>query len=236
LLKPILPPPSKEEPSKTEPSSVGRLEHLPSARTSLPANRNRLSKLEAVPPETLTKILDFDLETVAAGFADPEWVPQKITCVAWSWVGSEEVVSRIATSEGLFRRPERRRKMLIPLLEAIAEAEMLTGHNIIRFDLPVLNAECMRLGLPILEATLVQDTIRLRRTKGFKKGQDNLVALTGVPIPKLSLSWQEWQLAYEEKGWATVVERCVTDVKGHKLMRQELLDRGWLKEPVKWRP
>jgi len=192
--------------------------------------------LERVPPETLTKILDFDLETVAAGFADPEWVPQKITCVAWSWIGSEEVESRISTSEGLFRRPERRRKMLVHLLEAIAEAEMITGHNIIRFDLPVLMAECMRLGLPILQPVFVQDTIRLRRTKGFKKGQDNLVALTGVPIPKLSLSWQEWQLAYEEKGWATVVERCVTDVKGHKLMRQELLDRGWLKEPVKWRP
>jgi len=182
------------------------------------------------------RILDFDLETVAAGFADPEWVPQKITCVAWSWIGEEEVFSRIATSEGLFRRPERRRKMLVPLLEAIGEADMLTGHNLLRFDLPVLNSECLRLGLRPLDSVLVQDTMRLVKTKGFKKGQDNIVTLTKVPIPKLSLSWQEWQEAYEEKGWATVVERCVTDVKGHKLMRQEMLDRGWLKEPTRWRP
>lgn len=182
------------------------------------------------------RILDFDIETVAAGFDDPQFVPQKITCVAWSWIGSDEIESRIATSEGLFSRPVRRRKMLEPLVEAIAEADMLTGHNLIRFDLPVLNAECLRLGLPALGMQLVQDTMRLVKTKGFKKGQDNLVALLDVPEPKLALSWQEWQRAYEEKGWATVVERCVGDVRGHKLMRQELLDRGWLKEPARWRP
>ena len=182
------------------------------------------------------RVLDFDLETVAAGFADPEWVPQKVTCVAWSWIGEEAVESRIATSEGLFRRPERRRKMLIPLLEAISEADMLTGHNIIRFDLPVLNAECMRLNLPTLGTKLVQDTIRLDKTKGFKKGQDNLVTLLGTTTPKLALSWQEWQHAYEEKGWATVVERCKSDVEGHKEMREALLECGWLKDPVRWRP
>jgi len=182
------------------------------------------------------RILDFDTETIAAGFDDPNWVPQKITCVAWSWIGSDEIESRIATSEGLFRRPERRRKMLVPLLEAIGEADMLTGHNLLRFDLPVLMAECLRLGLPALKPVLVQDTIRIVKTKGFKKGQDNLVALTGVPTPKLVLSWQQWQHAYEEKAWATVVERCKSDVEGHKLMRQEMLDRGWLKDPVLWRP
>lgn len=182
------------------------------------------------------RILDFDLETVAAGFDDPQWVPQKITCAAWSWIGSDEVESRIATSEGLFSRPERRRKMLEPLLEAIGEADMLTGHNILRFDLPILNAEVLRLGCNPLRPTLVQDTIRIVKTRGFKKGQDNLSALTEVPVQKLALSWQEWQLAYEEKGWATVVERCESDVRGHKLMRQEMLERGWVREPVRWRP
>lgn len=182
------------------------------------------------------RILDFDIETIAAGFDDPQWVPQKITCVAWSWIGSDEIEAKIATSEGLFSRPERRRKMLEPLLAAIDEADMVTGHNILRFDLPVVNAECLRLGLPTLGALLAQDTMRLVRSKGFKKGQDNLVSLTGGPEPKLALSWQDWQHAYEEKGWATVVERCVSDVRGHKVLRQELLDRGWLKEPVTWRP
>ncbi len=182
------------------------------------------------------RILDFDTESVAAGFADPQWVPQKITCCAWSWIGSDEIEATISTSEGLFRRPERRRKMLLPLLLAINEADMVTGHNLIRHDLPILMAECRRLGLPDLPDLLVQDTMRLGKTKGFKKGQDNLIALTDGPVQKLSLSWQEWQDAYEEKGWATVVERCKTDVEGHKLLRQEMLERGWLKDAVRWRP
>lgn len=196
----------------------------------------RLSK--ASPPRSWEpeRILDFDIETVAAGFADPDWVPQKITCVAWSWVGEEDVHCTIATSEGLFSRPERRRKMLVPLLEAISEAEMLTGHNLLRFDLPVLASECMRLGLPVVGRRLVQDTMRLKRSKGFKKGQDNLIELLGTQTQKIPLSWQGWQLAYEEKGWYGIKERAAADVRGHKEIRDELLKRKWLKPPVWWTP
>src|SRR3954447_11516388 len=86
------------------------------------------------------RVLDFDVETIAAGFADPDWVPQKITCVAWSWVGSDKVQSAVCTAAGLFGCPERRALMLKPLLRAIAEATMLTGHNIAKFDLPIVNA------------------------------------------------------------------------------------------------
>lgn len=182
------------------------------------------------------RILDWDCETIAAGFADPDWVPQKITCVAWSWIGSEEIEARISTSEGLFSNPEKRAKMLEPLLKAIDEADMITGHNLIRFDLPILNSECLRLGFPSLKGMLVQDTMRFVKTKGFKKGQDNISALIEVPIHKLSLSWQQWQEAYAEKGWSTVVERCKSDVASHKIMRQEMLDRGWLRSPIRWIP
>ena len=33
------------------------------------------------------KLLVYDLETYATGFADPNWVPQVVTCVAWKWLG-----------------------------------------------------------------------------------------------------------------------------------------------------
>lgn len=182
------------------------------------------------------KILDWDVETIAAGFADPNWVPQKITCVAWSWVGEEKVHSRIATCDGIYHKPFLRKKMLEPLLDAIDKADILTGHNLIRFDLPVLNSECLRLGLPSLKPQMVQDTMRLVKTKGFKKGQDNLIELTGVPIPKMPLTWQGWEDAYAEPGWKSVVERCESDVMGHKLLREKMLERGWLKPPARWTP
>lgn len=185
---------------------------------------------------TPMSILDFDIETVAAGYDDPQFVPSKITCVAWSWVGDDTVQSRISTSEGLFSKPELRREMLGPLLAAIECADMVTGHNLLRFDLPCLAAECMRLDLQPVGRKLVQDTMRLARSKGFKKGQDNLTELLDVPIKKLSLSWQGWQHAYEEEDWKTVRERAESDVLAHKQLRLKLIERGLLKEPVYWRP
>jgi DNA polymerase elongation subunit (family B) len=181
------------------------------------------------------KILDFDVETVAAGFADPNWVPQKITCVAWSWIGEEKVESRVCGPMGLFGKPELRTKMLKPLMDAINEADMLTGHNIIRFDLPVINSECMRLGLPVVPTKLVQDTMRLMRSKGFKKGQDNIGRMLKLSEEKQAMDWQQWQDAYDEAGWAGIRSRCETDIIQHKTMRVELLELGLLKTPTLWK-
>ena len=181
------------------------------------------------------RILDFDLETVAAGFADPDWVPQKITCVAWSWVGSDTVESRICGPRGLFGQPEKRKRMLIPLLAAIAEADMVTGHNLERFDLPVLNTECMRLGLTPVTSVLVQDTMRVFRSKGFKKGQDNLGRLFKLENEKMPLDWQAWQDGYDESGWETIRQRAESDVLMHKELRIEMLRRDLLRQPRVWR-
>lgn len=187
--------------------------------------------MRTVTPRTL----DFDLETIAAGFADPQWVPQKITCVAWSWIGSDEIDSRVCGVEGIYNR-DVRRNMLLPFLEALGEADMVTGHNLLRFDLPILNAECMRLDLSTLKPVKVQDTMRFSRTKGFKKGQDNLAGLLQTMERKLSLDWQQWEDAYEESDWGTIRERAVSDVRMHKQMRVKMIKRGWLKNPIMWNP
>ena len=193
-------------------------------------------------------VLDFDLETIAAGFADPDWVPQKITCAAWSWVGSGKVESRICGPLGIYGKSELRREMLEPLLEEIAKADYVTGHNINRFDLPVLNAECMRLGLKPVQAVRTQDTIRLYRSKGFKKSQDNLGDLFGTADSKLHLNWQNWEDGYDEIGdnlkdlldpsgdglWSTIRSRAEIDVMQHIQLREILLDRGIIMDPRMW--
>lgn len=129
-----------------------------------------------------------------------------------------------------------RREFLRPLLAAIDEADVLTGHNILRFDLPIINAECLRLNLPTLGPKLVQDTIRLPKSKGFKKGQDNMGHALGVKEEKMSLSWAEWAAAYDEPDLRTVKDRCASDVLMHMEMRRAMLERGWLRAPRPWRP
>lgn len=183
-----------------------------------------------------TRILDFDIETVAAGFADPDWVPQKITCVAWSWVGTDLVKSAVCGPHGIFGKPAKRAAMLKPFLVDLRRADVVTGHNLIRFDLPVLHAEIMRLRLPPLEPVVVQDTMRLLRAKGFKKGQDVLGRLYELAEQKLSLNWQDWQNAYDEPGWPTIRERAESDVLMHKQLRLELIALGYLKPSRTWRP
>jgi hypothetical protein len=209
---------TSEPESHSPPSSKGlrKLPHLPSDAGKL-------------------RVLDFDCETVAAGFADPAWVPQKITCVAWSWIGSNQVESLICRPEGLFGKPVLRKAMLDALLEQIAEADILTGHNIERFDLPAINAEAMRLGLDPIREVVVHDTMRVYRSKGFKKGQDNLGRLLRVPAEKQTMDWQHWQDAYDQDGWGEIRSRAESDVVMHKQIRQEMIDRGILKPPRKWR-
>lgn len=213
----------------------------PSARRSrtsgtTQASRSPLSKVRPIGPSSEPElILDFDIETVAAGFADPQWVPQKVTCVAWSWVDSGRIESRICGAEGLYYEPERRARIIEELFELIDRADMVTGHNLIRFDLPVLNADAMRLGLDPIREVLVQDTMRLPKSKGFKKGQDALGGLYETKQQKLALDWEAWDRAYGVRGWPVVRERAESDVRMHMEIREGLIADGLLKKPVWWR-
>ncbi len=186
-------------------------------------------------PAPEPRVLDFDIETLAAGYADPSWVPDKITAVAWSWVGSKRVYVK-CNPYAYFDR-EGRREMIQPLLQAIGDADIVQGHNIVRFDLRVLQAECMRLGLPLLPELKVIDTMRLPKAKGYKKGQDDLAVAVGLKESKQKMGWQEWDDAYEEgPPWTTVRSRVVSDVRQHKALTEELQRRGMVKPPSVWRP
>jgi len=181
------------------------------------------------------RILDFDMESLAAGFADPAWVPQKITCIAWSWLGYDAVNSVISTQMGFFI-PEIRAAMLEQFMPIYEQADMVTGHNLLRHDLPLLNAECMRLGLAKPKAKLVLDTMRLGKTKGFKKGQDNIGGLLKTQQEKQAMDYQAWEYAYEDPTWQRVIDRAESDVVMHKEIVSKMRERGWLKAPVVWNP
>lgn len=135
-----------------------------------------------------------------------------------------------------FSNVEARREFLRPLVDMFRVADVATGHNVRRFDLPVLGAEVMRLGLPLLPAVMVLDTIRLPVSKGMKKGQDNLAVLLKVKTRKMPLNFQEWAEAYGEPDLATVRARVTSDVQTHMEILVRMREEGWLSVPRKWRP
>lgn len=232
-LKPISPERLSEsapQEKRSTDSPLAKLRHVEplrpiSAPASLPPPLTGKFRTSSPRPR---RTLDFDIETRAAGFGDPNWVPQSVTAIAWSWVDEDEIHVRTLL-QGFA-------SMVDDFLAAHSEATMLTGHNLLRFDLPVLQADLLRQGYRPLPSKLVQDTIRIVKTKGFKKGQDNLSTLVRSPEQKMPLNWQEWDDAYNEPGWPVVIERVVSDVRGHKLLRAEMLRRGWIKPAVRWAP
>ena len=178
--------------------------------------------------------MDFDVETIAAGFADPQWVPNRITAIAWSWLHEDDVHTRtiLDYTRGLTPFLDAFFLGCGPLLKEFVEvfnqADVVTGHNIGRFDLGVMNAELMRRQLPVLEKKPVIDTIRLKRSKGFKKGQDVMADVLDVPAEKKAMNWAQWQRAYATPGWPEVRERVSGDVIQHKLLLGRLLELGYL--------
>lgn len=192
--------------------------------------------METLPAPRPLRILDFDVESVAAGFADPQWVPNRITAIAWSWVGDDTVECRTVVDyahelptflEAFFLGC---RPMLEEFVQVFNQADRVTGHNIHRFDLGVMNAELMRLRLPMLERKATIDTIQLKRpAKGLKKGQDVLADMVGVQAEKKPMNWAQWQRAYAEPGWPEVRERVIGDVIQHKQMLGELLELRYLR-------
>lgn len=193
-----------------------------------------LSKVERIPSKGTERILDFDMETLAAGYADPAWVPDKITCISASWVGEDEVYTWITGQVDWWSREGRARSVLRPFYNLLRQADVVTGHNVERFDLRVFNAEALRCGVEPIRRVKVEDTMRILRTKGYKKGLDNIAIELGCPEHKIDMPWAAWDLAYEEPSWQKVIARCESDVRIHKWIREEMRRRGWLRPVRAW--
>lgn len=186
-------------------------------------------------------LLVYDLETYATGFADPAWVPQVITCVAWKWLGEGAPLATASIDYARARsmphlQPEAIAKMLRPFLGALKKADAVVTYNGQRFDQPVLNGTMWYLGLPPLEPILNYDLHDFGKVKGAKKGLDNVARHLGAKEEKLSLNHAQWTEGYLEPGWPTVKERAKSDVELTEQVFHLKKEAGWLKPAKRWTP
>lgn len=198
-------------------------------------------------PKPEPKRLVYDVETYATGFADPQWVPQVVTCIAWKWLDEPDgptSETHVSTSED-YRSPyvpmphlDRRavRMMLDDFILYYLEADEVVTYNGARFDQPILNAMMWYVGVKPLRSTTVVDLHQFGKVKGMKKGLDNVAAHLGVDREKRALNYAQWQAAYLEPGWPTIKERAISDVLLTETVYHVVKSKGWLQPAEGWDP
>jgi hypothetical protein len=184
------------------------------------------------------RILDFDIETRLVGFhKGGKFNPDGCEPIAIAWSFGRFGENRpIRVRQLGVDEPE---EMLTRFLTAYMQADMVTGHYIRKFDLPIINGALMERNLGTLPPKMTCDTKNDLITKaGWSSSQENLGEMIALAEDKFHMNDTRWREATRltPKGIALTRERVVDDVKQHIELRYRLLALGWLGAPKVWKP
>jgi hypothetical protein len=196
------------------------------------------------------RVLDWDLENRPLNYAGEDFTFSEITAIAWKFIGEPGPIHALCLGPtNLGSMPEGykeqagfvvpHRTMLLGFVAAYVQADLITGHNIVKHDLRILNGALLEQGLSPLPCKLVCDTYNdLKRKGGVSGSQENLAKMLGIRVRKQGMSQADWREANRltPEGIDKTRRRVVGDVKQHIALRRELLKRDWLKPPRVWRP
>jgi hypothetical protein len=191
-----------------------------------------------------TRALCFDLESRPSAFWYGDKTTAEITAFGWKWRDEPDAHALLLTKDGRFRNDEGRTVSAHTAYAAfrltLSHADLVYGHNIRRFDLPLFQAGLLRLGLPILPELRTTDTLR-----DYPKRHDMSASLASLAAlyeldedGKLHLSQHEWEQANRltPDGIERAHARVVSDVLLQERLRDKLLELGLLGSPRTWRP
>jgi DNA-binding transcriptional regulator YdaS (Cro superfamily) len=189
------------------------------------------------------RILDFDLENRPLNYVGQDFTFSEITAIAWKFIGEPGPIEALCLGEPIgnppYGVPLPFRTMLLGFMAAYIEADLVTGHNIIKHDLRILNGALLEEGLSPLPPKMVCDTyLHLKRKGGVSGSQESLAAMLGVRAPKVGMSQADWREANRltPAGIALTRKRVTADVRQHIQLRKELLKRDWLHPARVWHP
>ena len=180
------------------------------------------------------RVLDFDMENRPLNYVGEDFTFGEVTAIAWKFSESKEEPACVLLEPGMTTKP-----LLALFRTAYAEADVVTGHNILRHDLRFLNGACLEMGLAPLHPKLVCDTYRhLKQRRGVGASQENLAKMLGVNGHKIAMSQTDWRMANRltPEGIEKTRKRVTGDVIQHIVLREKLLELGWLRPPVRWSP
>jgi hypothetical protein len=181
-------------------------------------------------------VLDFDIETRRIGFHNggrfnPDGCEPVIIAAAFD---GEPVETRSLKPRWSERDA---RRMMRWFRELWNEADVVTGHYIRKFDLPILNGSLMEWDMEPLSLKLTLDTkLDLKDVGGLSQSQENLSALKDLEASKFHMNDNWWRKVARltPEGLALAEERVVSDVLQHQQLRASLAP--WFKGHVVWSP
>lgn len=174
------------------------------------------------------KVLDFDTESRPLSYLGHDFTTSEITAIAahdgrrmYCWILGETSASA----------------MLDAFRWHYDRADIVTGHYIVRHDLPRINGALLELGMAPLGPKLVSDTYsHLAPIQGVSKSQEALSDMLGLAEPKVYMSQKDWRTANRLQQLELTRNRVESDVRQHMALRSALLDRGLLGPPQSWLP
>jgi hypothetical protein len=179
------------------------------------------------------RVLDFDVEARPLHWISGDYVSKEITAIAWAWTDQPADVTCVLLGE---MPPE---DMLLMFCMAYDRADVVTGHYIRGYDLPMINGALTEYQLPTLSEKMTHDTkIDLVIRQGLSGSQENLGAMLGLVNPKVKMDQAKWRDANRltPEGRLLARERVIGDVRQHIEMRQRMLELGYLSPPKRWKP
>jgi hypothetical protein len=200
-----------------------------SAATVPPPSTVRFALRDTVTPRT-PRVLDLDIENRPLSYWYDDRCTAEITAIAAGWTDEQKVHVWLLGQDA----PE---AMLSGLSSLYEQANMVTAHNVRRHDLPIIQGALAEYGLPLLGPKMASDTLRdIPRWKDLPKSQESLCEMLDVPAPKEHMSQSRWREANRltPRGTRETKRRVVGDVIQHRLLREKLIELGWLGPPRRW--
>lgn len=177
------------------------------------------------------RVLDFDCEARPLGWYAGDETHKETTVIAWCWWGSKPAAKALSKDD------RSRLSMLRSFRRVYDEADMVVGHYIRKFDLPLVNAMLVEVGEPPLSQKLTHDTMLDHlKIHGLSKSQENLCAMYGVEEEKVHMTVADWRRANRLQDVGKSVERAVFDVVQNMALYDYEAAHRLLGPPKVWRP
>ncbi len=185
---------------------------------------------------TRQRLLAFDFEARPVAFYGGDFVTKQITAVSSAYVDDPENTQRTCV---LTKDDRTFRRMLSHISDRIQEADVVIGHWIRGFDLPLLNANLFHEGMNLLDEVLTIDTKNsLPKMHGISKSMENLGATLKLDHDKVNMNTEKWWQAntLTKQGIEEARNRVEGDVLENIEMFIELRKRDALEGPKLWTP